>query len=51
MEAHEKYGAETVGIAADCSEKGAMEKLVQEVLLRIRFCIDARLSPPLGQLT
>ena len=51
MEAHEKYGAETVGIGADCSEKGAMEKLVQEVLLKIRFCIDARLSPRLGQST
>ena len=39
MEAHEKYGAETVGIGADCSEKGAMEKLVKEVFLGIQFVL------------
>lgn len=30
-EANEKYGVETVGVAADGTHKGAMEKLVEEV--------------------
>lgn len=30
-EAHEKYGVETVGLAADGTVKGAMEKVVSDV--------------------
>jgi hypothetical protein len=30
-EAHDKYGVETVGLAADGTDKGAMEKLVANV--------------------
>ena len=30
-EAHTKYGVETVGLAADGTVKGAMEKLVRDV--------------------
>jgi len=35
-EAHEKYGVETIGLAADGTEKGAMEKLVANVFI-LRF--------------
>ena len=30
-EAHDTYGVETIGLAADGTEKGAMEKLVANV--------------------
>jgi len=36
-EAHEKYGVETVGLAADGTLKGAMEKLVSDVGLLTGF--------------
>jgi len=41
-EAHEKYGVETVGLAADGSEKGSMEKLVENVLCKTptRLTVD-----------
>ena len=36
-EAHEKYGVETVGLAADSSEKGSMQKLVENVRCTIQL--------------
>jgi len=34
-EANEKYGVDTLGVAADGTQKGAMEKLAQEVTAKL----------------